>query len=194
MDRRDFFRAGFKKVTRTVVNEVDARIEKKARHYLRPPYAIKEAEFLLACTRCEECVAACSYGVIFKLPARLGAEIVGTPALDLLNKGCHLCNDWPCVTACQADALKLPKPEVDEETNETKPIPLPRLAKVTLNEQTCLPFSGPECGACVPDCPVPGAMVLNDEKPYIVPDLCPGCGMCREACILEDKAIKIASI
>ena len=67
MDRRDFFRVGLKKVTQTVVSEVDARVKKKAKRYIRPPYAISEVEFLLACTRCDDCVAACPHKVIFKL-------------------------------------------------------------------------------------------------------------------------------
>ncbi|VAW91376.1 hypothetical protein MNBD_GAMMA21-878 [hydrothermal vent metagenome] len=203
MDRRDFFRVGLKKVTKTVVNEVDARVKKKAKRYIRPPYAISEVEFLLACTRCDDCISACPHKVIFKLSASLGADVVGTPALDLLHKGCHLCEDWPCVTACTSEALSFPKSDPKSEADENEAgddekdkisIPLPELAIATLNEQTCLPFSGPECGACVPDCPVPGALILNSEKPYIIPDLCVGCGMCREACILEDKAISITSI
>jgi len=199
MDRRDFFRAGLKKVTKTVVNEVDERVKKKAKRYIRPPYAIAEVEFLLACTRCDDCVTACPHNVIFKLSARLGADVVGTPALDLLNKGCHLCDDWPCVTACTTAALSFPQPQADEDEEseyeeDQIPISLPKLAKASLNEETCLPFSGPECGACVPDCPVPGALILNAEKPYIIPDLCVGCGLCREVCILEEKAIKIVSL
>jgi len=194
MDRRDFFRAGLKKVTKTVVNEVDDRVKKKAKRYIRPPYAISEVEFLLACTRCDDCATACPYNIIFKLSASLGADVVGTPALDLLNKGCHVCEDWPCVTACTTAALSLPTVEKVEGEEEAQPVPLPRLAKATLNEETCLPFLGPECGACVPDCPVPGALILNAEKPYIIPDLCIGCGMCREVCILEEKAIKITSL
>lgn len=193
MDRRDFFRAGLKKVTKTVVSEIDARVEKKAKRYIRPPYALNEVEFLLACTRCDDCVKACPHDVVFKLSAKLGAGVIGTPALALLTRGCHLCSDWPCVTACTTGALSLPVVE-KEQQDDPEPVPLPRLAKVMLDEQTCLPFSGPECGACVPDCPVPGALILNQEKPYIVPDLCVGCGLCRQACILEEKAIKIFSL
>jgi len=197
MDRRDFFRTGFKKITRTVVDEVDARVEKKAKRYIRPPYAIAEVEFLLACTRCGDCQTACPHDVIFNLAAQLGADVVATPALDLLNKGCHLCTDWPCVNVCETGALSFPVSDKTDEDDATPsvstPMPMPTLAKVSINEQTCLPFSGPECGACVPDCPVPGALILRSEKPYIVPDLCPGCGLCRQACILEDKAISVAS-
>ena len=203
MDRRDFFRRGIEKVTKVVVEEVDARVAKKASRYIRPPYAVSEVEFLLACTRCGDCIEACPHDVVFKLSSSLGADVVGTPALNLLNKGCHLCEDWPCVNACEVNALSLPiiEPGINDEAGvepelntEPKSIPLPKLSLASINEQTCLPFSGPECGACVPDCPVPGAMVLNNEKPYIVPVLCTGCGLCRQACILDPKAITISSL
>jgi MauM/NapG family ferredoxin protein len=194
LDRRDFFRAGIKKVTNTVVNEIDARVEQKAKRYIRPPYAIKEVEFLLACSRCDDCIDACPHDVLFKLSAKLGADVVGTPAMALLSKGCHLCDDWPCVTACTTDALKLPQADDEESRAEEYEPPLPRLARVNIDEETCLPFKGPECGACVPVCPVAGALILNLEKPYIIPELCTGCALCREACILEQKAITIASL
>jgi ferredoxin-type protein NapG len=58
-----------------------------------PPYAQDELAFLLACTRCGACVTACPHGVIFPLAPRLGITVAGTPALDLLHKGCHLCED-----------------------------------------------------------------------------------------------------
>ena len=195
MDRRDFIRNGFRKVTKTVVEEIDSRVEKRARRYIRPPYAIKEVEFLLACSRCSDCVDACPHDVLFKLSAKLGADVVGTPAMALLSKGCHLCEDWPCVNACTTGALAFPESGDEQpDENDTQQPELPRLARMTIDENTCLPFSGPECGACVPVCPVPGALILNQEKPYIVPLLCTGCALCREACILEEKAIHVSSL
>ena len=69
-----------------------------------PPFAVDELDFLLACTRCDKCIEACPHDVLFKLPARTGLQAAGTPAMDLLNRGCHLCRDWPCVAACEPDA------------------------------------------------------------------------------------------
>lgn len=188
MDRRDFFRLGLDKAGQTAVRLVDESVSQRARRWLRPPFAQPELEFLLACTRCDKCVEACPHEVIFKLPARLGARVVGTPALDILNKGCHLCADWPCVKACEPDALKLPVTDDDEE------LPLPKLARAQINTSSCLPYLGPECGACKPACPVPGALVWDREKPRIDPELCTGCGLCREACVVEPKAVNISSL
>ena len=188
MDRRDFFKAGLNQVAKTAVEVVDEVASQRARHWIRPPYALPELEFLLACTRCDACVDACPYNVIFKLPARRGAQLVGTPAMDILNKGCHLCEDWPCVQACEPKALTLPETEDAEER------PLPLMAMAAINTETCLPYHGPECGACAPACPVPEAMIWLMEKPEINTGVCTGCGLCREACILEEKAINIHSL
>ncbi len=156
------------------------------------PFAINEFDFILACTRCGDCVEACPHDVIFNLSAKLGMKFAGTPALDLLNKGCHLCEDWPCVSACEAKALLLP--EITDEDEDNTVIAPPKLAKASINEQSCLPFSGPECGACLNGCPVEGALTLDMVRPVINEQLCTGCGLCRESCITEPKSINIASI
>ncbi len=188
MDRRDFFRLGLQEAGKTAVRLVDESVSQRARRWLRPPFAQAELEFLLACTRCDKCVEACPHDVIFKLPARLGAQVVGTPALDILNKGCHLCEDWPCVKACEPEALKLPVTDGEGE------LPLPKLARAEINTSSCLPYLGPECGACKPACPVPGALVWDREKPRVDPEICTGCGLCRDACVVEPKAVNISSL
>ena len=192
MDRRSFFSTALDKGSKVALKAADNSVKKSAARWVRPPYAIDELSFLLACTRCGDCIEACPHTVIFGLPARVGAQSAGTPALDLLNKGCHLCEDWPCVSACKPGALQIVEPD-DGATEEPRPA-LPKLANATIDEQTCLPFSGPECGACISACPVPGALVLNTSKPMINKEICTGCGLCRESCITEPKAILITSL
>jgi ferredoxin-type protein NapG len=108
--------------------------------------------------------------------------------MDLLNKGCHLCEDWPCVKACEPKALQFP-----EVADEEKPI-MPKFASAEINTEACLPYHGPECGACAPACPVPGALIWEMEKPHIDPETCTGCGLCREICVVNPKAITIHSL
>ena len=200
MDRRAFFRRGLNKASKVAVDGAEVLARRNARHWIRPPFALDELELLLSCTRCTACIDACPHQVIFPLPSRRGAKVVGTPALDLINHGCHLCEDWPCVTACEPGALKLPpiEPETTAEAETEQPQPdfdaLPRLATATLDTRTCLPWSGPECGACQGSCPIQGALLWQREKPRIDPEQCTGCGLCREACIVEPKAITIHSL
>ncbi len=219
MDRRGFFKSIFRSTTREVVKHADAKVNKAAQRWIRPPYAINELEFLLACTRCGDCISACPHQVIFPLTARVGVKAVGTPALDLLNKGCHLCADWPCVQVCGEGALNLPeliseKPvrpdelaqtpceelmlseeDADDDSHSQQSVipPLPRLAKASINKQSCLPYSGPECGACEASCPVPGALIWDSQQPDIDNAICVGCGLCRQACIMQPSAIIITA-
>ena len=188
MNRRELFKQAAAKVTRLAVKEASMRATVRGTRWIRPPYALDELEFLLACTRCGECTHACPHDVIFPLSARLGAQVAATPALDLLNHGCHLCAEWPCVSACKPGALKLP------EAKDGEAISPPGLAAVSVNTANCLAYLGPECGACASSCPVPGAMIWDQEKPQIGPETCTGCGMCREACVVELKAIEVRSL
>lgn len=187
MDRRDFFKHIGRKTSEVAIEHVEHRVEKKSSHWIRPPFAITELEFLLACTRCDMCITACPHNVIFGLPARLGADVVNTPAMDLINHGCHLCDDWPCVAACEPDALRL----VEQSDAE---VLLPKLATVTIDTSICLPYQGPDCGACEASCPVPDTLQWLDFKPSINTESCTGCALCREACIVEPKAVLIQSL
>jgi ferredoxin-type protein NapG len=190
MKRRDFFKAGAGRAARALVGVLDDKAESRAESWIRPPFARRELDFLLTCTRCDDCIAACPHQVIFKLPAKLGVQVVGTPVLDLANKGCHLCADWPCVAACEADALRLP----DDEDGGEAALEAPQLALARIDTSSCLPYAGPECGACAHVCPLPGALTWQGAKPVINPEICNGCALCREACITEPKSVIIATI
>jgi ferredoxin-type protein NapG len=186
MERRDFFRRSLQKAA-THAEAAKARAQEAPR-WVRPPHALPELHFLVTCTRCDECVKACPHQVIFKLSEQTDRLAAGTPALDLLNRGCHMCPDTPCVTACETGALKSP-----EAPNDT--IPPYKLAIATIDEKTCLPYSGPECGACASSCPVPGALKWGSGgRPVIDQTLCSGCAMCREACIVIPGAVQVSTV
>lgn len=176
--RRDFFRGIFKKVGATAVREAENRAQKAALRFVRPPGNRTEIEFLTACTRCGDCVGACPHGTIFLLgPHTLAAS--GTPSLDLIHHACHLCEDFPCIAACEPGALTL----VAVESL--------RFASIRIDESTCLPYQGPECGVCVAVCPIPGALTLDGTRPVIDTDRCNGCALCRESCIVTPSAITV---
>lgn len=193
--RRGFFRRAAGKAAEKVVEHAEAKIEARAVRWVRPPFALSELEFILACTRCGDCIEACPHNVIFPLPSNYGADVAATVALDVLNGGCHLCEDWPCVAACEADALKMPSSEgkPEEEAGDAV-IAWPKMARAEINPDECLPFKGPECGACDGSCPIPNTLIFQREKPQINQDSCSGCGLCRAACIADPKAIKISSL
>ena len=187
VDRREFFRHGGRKVAEAKAQVATATVAARAGNWIRPPFAVAEAEFLLGCTRCGKCAEVCLHDVIFELPGNLGRQVAGTPAMDLRHRGCHMCADWPCLAACEPKVLKRSEPKED-----SPPAPL-KLAVLQIDERTCLPYLGSECGACAHACPVPGALEWEDGVgPVIVQKICTGCALCREACILEPKAIEIS--
>lgn len=214
MDRRNFFKNALARTVNAGVGAIEQRAQAKAKHWFRPPFAKDELDFLLDCTRCNACIEACPHEVIFPLPLRRGAEVAGTPALDIVNKGCHLCSDWPCVGACSDRALVFPtlagladksggesKGENsggEEESSQQQAMPTalecPPLGKAVVNSEVCIAYMGPECGACRGTCPLPDTLLWQGEKPHINPDSCVGCGLCREACITSPKAIDIHTI
>lgn len=188
MDRRQFFRRALERTATEAVRELDRRVAEKAGRWIRPPFALAELEFLLACTRCDACRLACEEGVIVPLSAQAGPAASGTPVLSFATRGCQLCTDWPCVSACETGALARPDEEADGAPA------LPQLAMATVDRQRCLPWRGPECGACADACPVPDAMVWDQERPHIDPERCCGCGCCHALCVLEPRAIAVKPI
>ncbi len=199
LKRRDLFKLGAGKTVEVTAQLAGIKAAWAAENWLRPPFALKELAFEATCTRCDKCIEACEYGVLFKLPARFGLQVKDTPALDLVNRGCHLCEDWPCVAACEPHALMMavaqkPLEEAPEEDGTQLP-PIPKLATVEIDTKTCLPYLGPECGACAHSCPVPGALLWPDAiKPVIDGAACTGCALCREACIADPKAITVGAV
>ena len=188
MERRDFFKLGARKTAEVAFRLAGEQAARRAHSWLRPPFAVDELGFLLGCTRCDKCIEACPHDVLFKLPARLGPAVAGTPAMDLLNRGCHICPDWPCVAACEPGVLRRPN------AADGAPPASAKLARVRIDPQTCLPYSGPECGACAHACPVPGALEWEDGlRPVMNEESCPGCALCREACIMDPKAVEVAA-
>lgn len=188
MDRRAFFKRSLDNTVKTAVKSADAAVTARIR-WIRPPYARHELEFLVSCTRCGDCIDACQYNVIFPLRIQLGVQVAGTPALDLLQRWCRLCAEFPCVRVCQPQALQL------DETHDNATVAgkrsLPRLAIAKIDTAKCLPYQGPECGGCAGSCPIENTLLWNKERPTINQISCIGCAQCRDACIVNPKAIMI---
>ena len=140
----------------------------------RPPGAIEEQQFLNGCTRCGDCITACPYDAIRLAPSRFGIA-AGTPIIDADYQACLMCEDFPCITACQPGVLIGSIPKV--------------MGTALVTQHLCLAHHGTTCTVCSERCPVPGAIEVSDGKPFIHEDRCSGCGVCRYVCPAPENAI-----
>ena len=182
LDRKAFFRQGFRHLAKSVYSAVEKKVEKTVqRRVIRPPFAVSEAAFVTLCVgNCTKCLEACPHKAIFL--SDLDGALTGAkrPRIAPSEKPCYLCQDFPCVTACPTGALH-------REDGET-----PKMGKVLLRSG-CHRKLGrdPFCEYCVERCPVPGAISMDDTKgPVVNHDKCAGCGVCEYCCPAKPVAIK----
>ncbi len=71
---------------------------------LRPPGAVEEDEFLGLCIKCGQCLQVCPYDSIIleDIDGKVG---VGMAYIEPRDRGCYLCEAFPCILACPSGAL-----------------------------------------------------------------------------------------
>ncbi|WP_353662073.1 4Fe-4S dicluster domain-containing protein [Hydrogenimonas sp. SS33] len=71
---------------------------------LRPPGAVPEEEFIGLCIKCGQCLQVCPYDSIIleDIDGRVG---VGMAYIEPRERGCYLCEAFPCILACPSGAL-----------------------------------------------------------------------------------------
>lgn len=146
----------------------------KAFPVLRPPGAVDEEAFLSGCTKCNACLEACPHDAILHAPPRY-RRAAGTPTIDPIRQPCWMCDDFPCIPVCDPQVLRLDLPK--------------RIGIAKIDVVNCLPYQGRACSKCVEECPVPGAIQLDGDRPKIMEDICTGCGVCQFVCPAPDNAI-----
>ena len=178
-DRRGFLRASFKAAGQFLGELlVQAAANPRGRVHLRPPGAVPEAVFLLICTRCGDCAAACPRGAVRLLPAAAGAA-AGTPYIDPAERACDLCGR--CAAVCPTGALLA--------ASGARQV---RMGMAVVDPNLCWAHRGQVCDLCCQRCPLPDeAIKITAEKPQVDADLCTGCGLCVEACPASPPAVRI---
>ena len=160
---------------------------------LRPPGALKEADFLSACIRCGLCVRDCPYPTLDL--ARAGEDVpVGTPYFVARKVPCEMCDDVPCVKACPTGALDPKLTNIDDADMGLA---------VLIDEETCLNFQGLRCDVCYRVCPIIDKAITLELRhnvrtgkhamfiPTVHSDTCTGCGKCERSCVLDTSAIRV---
>ncbi len=167
---------------------------------LRPPGVRNEKEFLQKCVRCGECLKVCVKSALYPAVLQAGMEGLYTPVviarLGYCEYNCTLCGQ-----VCPTGAIpNLPK---DLKKREV-------LGKAVFDKNHCLPFArNTSCIVCEEHCPIPQKAIrskMMSQKtpdgrtvqvlvPYVVDEICNGCGICEYVCPLEGKSgIEIFSV
>lgn len=177
---------------------------------IRPPGSVEEADFLKKCIKCDQCINSCPTNVL--QPASFsegGIESLWTPVMKFKVGHCQL-KCTMCSEVCPTGAIR--KITVEEKLGkgqylEEGPI---RLGTAFFDKGRCLPHAMEiPCVVCEEVCPTsPKAIQTIDvevkdryhnlvtlNKPFMVPDLCIGCGICEKECPVKDeRAVYVTAV
>jgi len=161
---------------------------------IRPPGALPEEQFQERCIRCMECVRICESNGGCLQPDHIRDTVLDLWLPVAVMRGgyceynCNLCGQ-----VCPTEAI-LPLPL---EKKQKLPIGLAHFDK-----NICIPYERNEdCIVCEEHCPLPDkAIKFNVEDvlladgtsrkvkyPYVIKELCIGCGICEDKCPLIGK-------
>jgi ferredoxin-type protein NapG len=199
-DRGDFFKSLGLLVAGFIAERVEEVVTGAGPKLLRPPGALDEFDFLLACTRCDKCLRACPQGSIYRAGPQ-AALAAGTPVIEPRSMPCFLCTDLPCITACPDGALVWPRRKAAGQ--ELEGPPAVKMGTARVKQGRCLTYAREErpaqaCRTCVDRCPYPGVAIRMGEPgadgiahPEVLADFCTGCGLCSFGCPTPEPAIVI---
>ena len=160
---------------------------------LRPPGVRREDEFLGKCVRCGECMKVCLRSALYPAFSQAGIEGLYTPLLVPRLGYCEY-NCTLCGQVCPTGAI----PDLPREEKKRQVI-----GKAVFDKNQCIPFARRmDCIVCEEHCPIPQKAIRAEVKtltgfdgrpvtvrlPYVVDELCNGCGICENVCPLEGKA------
>ncbi len=159
---------------------------------LRPPGALPEEDFLATCIRCGQCVETCPYDIL-ELGNDLRDAAPGAPSFTARKNPCRMCPDVPCIPNCPTGSLVKDTPIEDARMG----------LAVLIDHESCVAWQGLRCEVCYRVCPLIDKAISLEYRPqqrtgrhaFFLPvvhsEFCTGCGMCEQACILEQSAIKV---
>ncbi len=164
---------------------------------IRPPGALSEQDFINTCVRCGQCMKVCPTNALHPVLFEYGPDAVFTPQLiprlGFCEKNCNQCS-----AVCPSGALKLvPIPE--KETTV--------IGTAYIIRDLCIPWSEyKNCLVCEEMCPTKRKSIVfkvenmvdkegqkvRVKLPYVLEDICIGCGACENKCpVRGDAAIRV---
>lgn len=138
---------------------------------VRLPWVRDEAEFVDACSRCGNCIAACPEKIIIKGDG-------GFPEINFNYGECTFCSE--CIKSCSEDLFT----SLDQ-------VPWSLKAIITEN---CLSYKNVICILCKEQCETEAISFVPKvgyvSQPILFSDKCTGCGACFKPCPVQ--AIKLS--
>jgi ferredoxin len=132
------------------------------------------------------CLRSALYPAIFQAGVEGLYTPVLVPRLGYCEYNCTLCGQ-----VCPTGAI----PDLQPAAKRLEVV-----GKAVFKKDHCLPFAkGVDCIVCEEHCPIPGKAIrfqlaperlpsgitVSLKKPYVVDELCNGCGICEHVCPLE---------
>ncbi|VAW76290.1 hypothetical protein MNBD_GAMMA12-1231 [hydrothermal vent metagenome] len=190
ISKRSFLRRAGKKISEVAIEQVEDRIPVYKVNWYRPPFAVDEFEFIVSCLRCDACINACEVDVLFALTAGHGTMVAGTPVMDLTHNACLLCDNWPCVLACESGVLG--GNQVTERSNEVSKGQYNSLGSQDGKQRFQNNSAESQSNTKVPDSnPVsqksklPKLADVAINRNTCLPFIGPECGICVNVCPIE---------
>jgi len=199
MSRRAFIGAGLAGITLPLLSKVNAGDKMPRPTLLRPPGATAETEFFSKCVRCGECMKVCIQNALQPCFMESGYEGMFTPRLIPRLGYCEF-NCTLCGQVCPTGAIRKLTP------SEKKAFVI---GVAVFDKARCLPFADRSpCIVCEEHCPTHDkaikfkkVTVINRKgesvelmQPYVIPELCIGCGICENKCPLSGhSAVRVLS-
>ncbi len=194
-ERRQFLTTSVSSVAALGLLRIGLQDRAKSDRMIRPPGALPETEFLDKCIRCLQCVRICSANGACLQPSGIQNRFpeLWTP-VALMREGYCEYNCNLCGQVCPTEAI-LP---LTLAQKQTWPMGL-----AYFNKNTCIPFAeNRDCIVCEEHCPLPDKAIKFEVKeysgpdgkrmmikyPYVIRELCTGCGICETKCPLKGEA------
>jgi ferredoxin len=200
LSRRQFLLGMATAVGGLLYLRIDLRLQQRPPRFIRPPGVDNNESFLRKCLRCSECIKICPMTALHPAGSESGLEGLWSPQVVPRVGYCdYSCN--ACGQICPSGAIP---PLLLEEKR------LAVIGKASVNRNRCLPWSSnTSCIICEEMCPTPQKSIRLEEvavqmedgkeiilqRPYVLREICIGCGICENRCPLEgEAAIQVYSI
>jgi len=157
---------------------------------VRPPGSLAESDFLSRCIRCGECMKICPTNAIHPAGLEGGFEGAWTPVMKMTIGYC----DFECTLCSEVCPSGAIRPLMPAEKQKVK------IGIAYIDRNRCLPYAyGRACIVCEEHCPTPRKAIWFEEteapgpsgqrvavkQPRIDPELCIGCGICVNKCVVK---------